>query len=276
MAIQQLNAEMVDLLRAYFQDRNEPNFAMRAAVSPFFAFPGLRGLWRAGNRNGVANLVDLSGQSRTLTDNNTVVTGVTGNILTRDNFDGTNQFYSRADEAGLSITGLETHMGPTRRGLCFGWWCYPDTRPGAVVGLMTKWITATNNRSYMLTINAGNMFAVSISNLGTANDANATWATAIPAVPDRWWFVCADYDPSNYLRLYVGDSLGNFGYVADTTGIPASIFDGTAPLELGRYNANNANCFDGKYSVAWLASGLVGESLIRMAWEQTRSFYPPA
>ena len=223
-AVQIRNADLVDLLRADFQHRNEPNFAMRAAVSPLFAFPGIRGIWRAGNRDANADLMDLSGQGRTLADNNTVETGVVNNTLTRDDFDGTNQFYDRADEPGLSITGTETHLVAAQRGLCFGLWCYPDARPGASVGLFAKWVSATHNRSFILSITAANVFGVTISNAGAASDASAVWATAIPAVSDRWWFVCGDYSPSAYLRLYIGDSLGNFGYVADTTGVPAAIF----------------------------------------------------
>ncbi len=250
--------------------------AFSRAVGAYYNFPGLRGLWRAGNRDSNGDLYDLSGQGRTLTDNNTAITRSITSTLIADDFNGTNEYYDRADEAGLSITGTESHMEADLRGLCLGCWCYPDVQPGKDVGLIGKWVTGSNDRSYLLYINSSDTFSVAISNAGTTNDANVSWTETVPATPDRWWFVCGDYDPdtSGYLRLYVGDSLGNFGYVEDTSSIPASIYDSAAAFEVGRYNANNTQAYDGKGAVWWIAAGLAGYSLVKTVWEQTRSFYP--
>ena len=45
MSIQQRNDELVDILSADFQPRNEPNFAWKSCVSSVLALPGLRAFY---------------------------------------------------------------------------------------------------------------------------------------------------------------------------------------------------------------------------------------
>src|SRR5512139_445268 len=112
MAIQERNAELVDMLRADFQPRNEMAFSWGNAYSVFIQLPGLRGLWIMSGVTGAGSVRDNSNNAMTLSGAGDVDFGLdltTARCLaTYSHFDGTGDYLYRADEAVLDITGTET------------------------------------------------------------------------------------------------------------------------------------------------------------------------
>jgi hypothetical protein len=106
---QEYRAESVENLSTAFPRRAETSFAWGNAISYYLGLPGLRAFWPMSSVNETGNVYDLSGQGRTLTNNNAATFGVYG-LQSYATFNGVNQYLSRADEAGLDITG-ELTMG---------------------------------------------------------------------------------------------------------------------------------------------------------------------
>src|SRR5690606_17145480 len=98
---------------------------------------------------------DLSGQGRILTNANVGV-GVLANGLPYGNFNGTTAQLTRADEAGLDITGA----------LTFGGWFYlNDLNTRAI---MSKAAAAPNFGFQMAVITGTNKLRAQVSGNGTA------------------------------------------------------------------------------------------------------------
>jgi len=71
------NSEQVNLLRADFQARYEPNFALANAVSTILALPGLRAFWPLSSVDYATATQgrDIAGGGYHLTNNNTATFG---------------------------------------------------------------------------------------------------------------------------------------------------------------------------------------------------------
>lgn len=257
--VQQRNAEMVSLLSPDFQARAEPNFAWEHAVSAFLAIPGLRGFWPMSSVDEGGNCFDLSGQGRTLSYNGNPAYGISGlsPVLT---LDGVGDYLNRADEAGLDILGTETIYAAAYRGLTVGGWFYPTA--AADSGLISKWVAAGNQESYVLRKTAGNTCYFGITTDGSTVVAVNTTAITLNA----WQFIVGRFDPSAELATFV-----NGVKATNVAGIPASIFNSNSALEIGRHNA--ANNYTGSLAWCFLSGMAVSDAVIGQAYEQTRALF---
>jgi len=162
-------------------------------ISPFMALPGLRGFWPTSSFNETGNAYDLSGQGRTLTYNGNPMYNYDGLVPYID-LDGTGDYLSRADEAGLDILGTETYVAAAARGLTTGGWFYFNNALGATEGMIAKWNSSLgNHRSYMLRRQAADgtiIFRVSDNGVGS----RAAQSTASPTAT-QWFFVVGRFDP---------------------------------------------------------------------------------
>jgi hypothetical protein len=259
MNLSERNARLVDNLRADFQARYEPNFAWKSACSQFLALPGLRGFWPMSSIDESGNTYDLSNQGRTLTYNGNPTYNYAG-LAPYIDFDGTGDFLSRADEAGLDITGTETYVASAVRGLTLGGW-FQANQAGATDGLLSKWDTGANQRSYLVVHNATNNLEFNISTAGTAVSATAI-STGTMSV-NAWFFSVARFVPSTSVAVYL-----NNVKTSSATAI-ASIFSSSASINIGAVNA--ANLLTGRASLCFLCAAALSDAIIGQLYQQSRA-----
>jgi hypothetical protein len=263
-SIQERNLEMANLLRPEFVGRNEIAYSGKSLLSSLQLWTALRGLWYFGGADDALDVPDQSGQGRTLFFVSGALRTITdANFVGSSNNNAVGRF-TRLDEPGLSISGTETGVGTAFRGMTIGGWFHPTATAG---GILAKWNTTGANRSYLLQTFNGT-FRIAISNAGAAVEALATSAAYTTT---GYYFLCAVFNPSTYLRLYVGDNEGNFTYTEDAVAVPASIRVGTSDFEAYSYDGANIN--DGQLSTGWLCAALHSESFVQMIYHMTLFSY---
>lgn len=218
----------------------------------FMMANGLRGFWPFSSTDQNLNPIDASGQARTLTNNGTIVYGTIGNIP-YGIFNGSSQWLSRADEAGLDITA----------NLTFGAWMYANTN-GTLYMPMGKF-GASGNYSYCIQRLAANQYQANISGNGTAQ-----FAAVFPTVstPAKWEFIVARYTPSTELAIFM-----NGVKFVNTTTVPASVFSGNGNFAIGRWDGGTAQYFPGRVALPFLCAAALPDDVIQTMYRITRVFF---
>jgi len=266
--MQERNAQLVRLLSADLQLRYEPNFAWKSAISAYLALPGLRAFWPMSSVDyAAANRTrDLSGQGYHLTDNNTPTFNYDG-LAPYVEFDGTNQYLSRADGGAANwsdITGTEAYIDIAARGLTMGGWFWFDTL-GDFESPMGKW-NIGGSRSYVLSMdtaaNARMRFIVSVdcTAVSTVSATIGTLATT------TWHFLVGTFDPSVDVILFHNDVEYNLGSA------PASICDSTADFTVGSRHGGGLP-IDGRASMCFLCAAYLSDAIILSLFEQTKAMF---
>ncbi len=272
MAIQQRNSELVDLLSSEFQVRAEPNFAWKSAVSSLQIIPGLIAAWPMSvlRRNSATDRVrDISGAGYHLVDNNTCVFRYENLIPTID-LNGVNEFLSLADGGAgnwADVTGNESYIATTQRGLFFGgWFKFDDAAPPAAQEILIgKRSNAAGNYSYWLRRENADGFAV----FHTSNDGTAiTTINSTPTVLDNgvWYFIGGRFDnTANLNTLWVNDA--TFSVVNNN-----AVFDGTADFCIGSLSGGGSY-LDGRASMCFLSAVAVSDAIVSAFYQQTRTMF---
>jgi len=235
-------------------------------VSPFLALSGLRGFWPMSSFNESGNAYDLSGQGRVLSYNGNPTYNYDG-VVPYIDLDGTGDWLSRADEAGLDILGTETYVAAAARGLTIGGWFYFNNALGATEGMIAKWDSSLgNHRSYMLRRQADGTIIFRVSDNGAGS--RAAQSTASPAAT-QWFFAVGRFDPSVELALFV-DAEKSTNLVA----IPASAFNSNAALWVGRVNETATDYYmTGRASLCFLCTAMLSDAIISSLFQQTRAAF---
>jgi len=240
--------------------------AFRHVVSLFSFLPGLRGLWTANHLDTSGNWYDWTKNNLTLT-----ATGTPGffydNLASYVTFDGATDYFTRADEAATSITGTESYIDGSIRGLTLGCWWYSSDATAAQY-LLAKATAAAGNYSYGLYFNgaaAGDPTYFWISDDGTNTDqviSGSAWA-------NRWHFSVARFNDSE-----TGEELAIFLDSTKTTAATAraSIFDGNAAFETGSAQGG-LNKLTGGISIAFLCAAALPDDMIGTLFQQSRALY---
>lgn len=151
---------------------------------------------------------------------NTSVTFGTGKFNNGAVFNAATDKLEIADNASLSITGA----------LTINSWAKINTKPASTkyVVFGNKWLTTGNQRSYQFILynNAG---TYTIFPLLSSNGSAATSGSYNYTPDTNWHMYSMVFTPSTSIKLYIDGLL----VYTDTTSIPASIFDSTAPLQIG-------------------------------------------
>lgn len=260
-AVQWRRSELVDILSADFQKRAEPQFALKSMVSQFLAIPGLRGLWCASSFDENGDVYDLSGQGRTLSYQGNPVFNY-DNLVPTLELDGTGDYLSRTDEAGLDIIGDESYV--SANGLTLGGWFYPtDWSSRNFQGLIGKYDPTGNQRAYLLfKTTTGPDVRFNVSNNGTAT-------TVVPSsigLPneDEWHFIVGRYAPSTELAIWVDGTKDT-----NVTSIPATINNSNANFRIGDYDTAAQN-FYGNWCLGFLSAVAVSDAIVEQLYEQSR------
>lgn len=231
-------------------------------ISPHLAIPGLQGFWpmsSVGRDTGAAR--DVSGQDRILTNNANTVFGYTG-IVPWVEFDGTGDYLSRTDEAGLESLGTETIFSAAYAGGSAGGWFRADVLETAQ--LVGKYNPTGNQRSYRLAINSSGNVLAQLSNDGTAI-TTTTSSNVITAA--AWFFAAYVWDPSTTLDVFV-----NGTWTRNTTSIPASLFNGSSAFTVGAAG-DASNELDGRASLVWKSAMYLSDAIISSLYQQTRGAF---
>ena len=260
MTVQIRNAEQVDLLKADFQHRNEPNFAWRAACSMFMVLPGLRGFWPMSAFDSGGDAYDQSGHNHHL--------GYNGNptynaydLAPYIDLDGTGDYLDRADEVDLDIIGNETYVAAAIQGLTLGGWFWRDTDQAQ--GLIGK------------ALGGGGLFAYSLQNSAIANQIRfEIWdaggvsrtANAISAGTGIWEFLVGRFDPNgNEVSVFI-DGTETAAAVPGAT----TIRNTGASLAVGN---TAGNVLDGRASLCFLCAAALPDVTIFSLYQQSRRLF---
>lgn len=232
-------------------------------VAGFQALPGLVGFWPMSSvQRSTGNVYDLSGQNRTLTYNGNPTFSYTG-LVPYITFDGTGDYLSRADETDLDIVGSEAIFNSATRGLTLGGWFYTTDVGAGLFGLMSKY--ASSQISFLLYRSADTL-SFTISNTGTALVGTVSSSTAL--VANNWNFIVGRFTPSTETALFNNDTKNT-----NTTSIPATIFNSTTALEIGRYNSSNTTCYAGRTSLCFLSANAISDSIINGVYQRSRNLF---
>lgn len=260
MTTQVRNNEMVNLLRADFQARYEPNFALASIYSCYMHMPGLRGFWNFASVNESGNLPDLSGQGRTLTNTNAPVFN-NYNLASYANFNGINQAFTRADEAGLDFIGNEAYLTASLRGLTVTAWIRVTAYSGSFDGIVTKYTSASVlNSNFFLGTSGSNILFGTYS--GAAGGTGATRALTA----GTWAFVCGRFDPSTVVSIKIND-----GETINAVGAAATLNNSTQPLYVGY--APGFNYFNGNITLVALYSAYLTDAMVNTLYQQSRPLF---
>ena len=265
MAFKQVrNDEMLDAIRADVQFRYEPNFAWKSAVSAGLALPALRAFWPMSSVDYAAatQCRDVSGGAYHLTNNNSADFGY-DNLIPYVEFDGTNQYLSRADGGAANwadITGTEAYVA--QPGLTLGGWFNFDSVAGAgAQRLLCKDTVANRQYSlYMLeatdTVRFEYFTGAAIQGISSVATVSAT----------TWHFLVGRFSPSNDHTVVVDGTILTAGHAN------ASIDDTGAAFEIGRLG-NNTQYLAGKASLCFLCAAALSDAIVECFYQQTRAMY---
>lgn len=216
------------------------------------ALAELRAFWPFSSVNESGNVLDLSGQARTLTNNGTTGRFVWVDLVPYASLNGTTQYFSRADEAGISITGALT-LG--------GWFMFDreDTNEGVF-----NQLGAAGNRAYGLQkLLAGNVVRMAVSGDGTALVDAETAAVS----NGTWYHIVGRYTPSTEVAIFI-----NGVKSVETVSVPAALFNSTAALETGRL-ASAAEYMDGRCALCFLCASALADARIQRLFKLGRLFF---
>lgn len=214
----------------------------------FIRLPGLIAYWPMGIRDISGNVRDHSGAGSTLPEVGTCPVGYDGNAFSHLG-NGTN--YLQAG-SGFGVTGLETWITGSLRGLTVGGWFMFDATPGTSGGLASKDNVAPN-RGYYLALTSSLTLIFSVSATGAAQVFSTSAATGLSA----WHFVVGRFLPSTEVAVFVdGDKSTN------TTSVPAQCNVSTGAFEVGRFASLNSAILHGKARDVFVCAAALSDALI--------------
>lgn len=148
----------------------------------------------------------------------------------------------------------------TDEGLTLGGWFYSDT-PGTYCGLMSKFVAAGNQRSYLLdTDTDAPRFFVSTD--GSTLKGAVSTVTHDHGV---WFFAAGRWTPSTEVAVWC-----NTTKTVNTTTIPATVYNSTAVFKIGTYDSYFLN---GKASLCWLCAAALSDDIIMSIYESQRALF---
>lgn len=234
------NNELVENLSTQYPKRTEPNYAWGNALSGMLMTPKIRGLWPGSTVDNDGNCFDISGQNRTLSAG--VIPVYAGASLYPYADFTPGMYLNRNTEEGLEITDSLS---------VWTWVFFDTTCTNAEIPLIGKW-GYPGNRSWILRKNAANQLIFTVSVDGTTEQSindNGEYYEA-----EKWIFIVGRFAPLTELALFTGKAYnGSCKWFLNTTGIIASIYNSSAPLQVGGITAIN-QYFDGKLSLWGLAN----------------------
>lgn len=222
----------------------------------------LRGLWLMGVQNNAGLIQDMSGTGNPLVYNGNPVLNVYNELVPYEDYDGTGDFHSVADNANLDITGGEGQYAAAIKGLTLGGWFWMDAF-AANDGLITKGDAASAAGSaYNLDLSATGVKLDLFSGAAGVSVASAALNTG------QWYFVVGRYTPSTEAAIWT-----NGTKVVNTTSIPATLNNVAAPLNIANTASGVTRYLDGRCAMAFLCAARLSDNLIDQLFARSRPFF---
>jgi hypothetical protein len=266
MSVQKANTELVSLLSPWFQQRDEPNFAWRAACSMLQVLPGVRGAWPMSAFDSGGNCIDQSGHGHTLTYNGDPFYSYYNEITPYIDLDGTGDYLSRADEADLDILGTEGYIWTPALGITAGGWVWVDALV-SFDAFISKWGGA-GARSFLL---GQDLAANARMYCHVSGDCTASFVANAPVgslTTGEWHFCVGRWSPIlNEVSIYFDGTW----YTAAAGGIGA-LCNSNSAFCIGAISGGALD-MDGRASMCFLSSAYLSDIVIHVLYRQTRRMY---
>jgi hypothetical protein len=153
------------------------------------------------------------------------------------------QYFAIAD--GDLDAGFPGKSGTSEQSFTICLWCKPESLASSM-GLVDKYLTGTNQRSYQLLLNSSYKPFFAVGYNGGASGSNITFNTALST--GIWYHIAVVYDASdNSMKIRVWDD--NAGALLDSNATGTADGDmspDSAPLEVGRAYGLDSYVLDGK------------------------------
>lgn len=133
----------------------------------------------------------------------------------------------------------------------FVWHWARTTTLDSIQNISSKYDVNGNNCSWRLSYDDTDGLRFGCN--ATGNMADNVWVNSSHAVAvNTWYFVGGYFNPSTLMRVFVGSATdASLTATSLTVGIPASLYDGTAPLAIG-------TAFNSSPTLLYPWSGLIG------------------
>jgi len=215
----------------------------------FVRLPGLLAYFPMGIRRENGIVGDHTGSGLILSQTGVCPTGYDGNSFLHLG-DGVN--YLQSSYVAFGLTGLETWITSSMRGLTIGGWFMIDSTPSLNSGLVSKDGIVTN-RGYALWYTPGGAGGFSVSSNGSA-----WFSVNSGSIPTgQWRFIVGRFTPSTELAIFAdGDKSVN------TTAIPSSNNVPTQTFEIGRYFNDDNRIIHGKARDVFVCAAALSDALI--------------
>jgi len=254
--VQKRNIEMLDIIRADVQMRYEAGFAWVNAASAMLMLPNLRAGWTFASSDENGHVYDISGQGRIITNHNVVPFYKLALCNYADFTPASSHYFSRVDEAGLDILNGFTILS----------WVWFDVL-GVAYAIGGKWLSAGNQRSYLLYKGVGNNIEFYISSLGTAASTISV-ISASTITTSKPHFVAGRFNPSTELAVFLDNEK-----TISVAGIPAAIFNSTAEYDVGAYENGTVAFIDGRITLMALCATELTDAQIFSFYHWTRPLF---
>lgn len=152
---------------------------------------------------------------------NVTIVDVTGSGNTLD-FDGVSDYFAVNDDASLDITTNLTIEG----------WVYLNILPtDDIEGIVSKWDSDLNERSFGLGVSPQGNVALAISSDGTSSFSVLSQQKL---QAQRWYHIAATFSAGTAVQIFIDGVLDK----EVISSVPASIFSGSALLNIGAFGAS--------------------------------------
>ncbi len=215
----------------------------------FIRLPGLEEYWPCGIRLNGGALADHARGGVHLSEVGAVPTGFDGDSYAHLG-NGVN-YFSGSGVGG--ITGSETYIDATIRGLTIGGWFMMDTQPVGNADVFISKDDVPPQRGYRLDWTAANVPRFGASGTGAA----VIFANAPASTIGVWHFIVGRYTPSTEIAVFVdGDKTSN------TTAIPATIFVSSSPFQVGRRGTDDTSIPHAKARDLFICAAALEDDII--------------
>lgn len=136
----------------------------------------------------------------------------------------------------------------------------------AVEAIAGKWLSAGDQRSWYVQRDASGNTLFYISPDGTLASQVAVGLTASP-ITTAWTFIAARFTASSEMKLWVNAITNN-----KTSGVPATIYDGTGNIQIGSINSLTSP-MSGNVGVIGFYSTALADATITALYNATKGFY---
>ena len=237
------------------------NGAYQGIISALQFLPALRGLW-VSSLDESGDVYDFSEQGRKLTNPGPALVGLDDRWPYLQ-FDGSNDYLYRGDEAGLDISGAESFVESAYQGLTAGGVFRFDDLSGANnMGVLGRWKTTGNQRSWLLYLRDTTQRLQAVASDNGTSTVMSIASSKVLGSKD-YYFCVFRFVPSTSLDVWVNDTKDS-----DTAGtLIATLFNTSAQFNVMAYNDGAAaNRNQGREVFSFLCAAALSDDLIELIY----------